>query len=114
VTKDSWVQQFAGAITVCNAQGTILEMNDKAVQAFQEQGGRALIGTDVLDCHPEPARTRLQRMLKTQQANVYTVEKRGVKKLIYQTPWYKDGQYAGFIELVLEIPAETPHFLRDG
>ncbi len=48
-----------------------------------------------------------------QQANVYTIEKHGKKKLIYQTPWYRDGKYAGFIELSLVIPEEMPHFIRD-
>jgi hypothetical protein len=33
--------------------------------------------------------------------------------LIYQTPTYRDGKYAGFIELSLEIPKEIPHFIRD-
>jgi PAS domain-containing protein len=114
MTHHPWVQEFPGAITICDPDGIILEMNDKAAQAFQEQGGRDLIGTNLLDCHPEPARAKLKRLLKTRQANVYTIEKRGVTKLIYQTPWYQDGQYGGFVELALEIPASMPHFVREG
>ncbi len=45
--------------------------------------------------------------------NVYTIEKTGRKKLIYQTPWYRAGEYAGFVELSLEIPWEMAHFIRD-
>ena len=41
-----------------------------------------------------------------------TFEKNGIKKLIYQSPWYRDGQYAGFVELSLEIPFDMPHFIR--
>jgi hypothetical protein len=52
-------------------------------------------------------------MLATGQANVYTIEKDGVKKLIYQAPWYREGEYAGFVEISLEIPAEMPHFVRE-
>jgi hypothetical protein len=37
-----------------------------------------------------------------------------VKKLIYQTPWYAGGEYAGFVEISLEIPFEMPHFIRQG
>ena len=37
-----------------------------------------------------------------------------MRKLIYQSPWYRDGAYAGFVELSLEIPAEMPHFVRQG
>jgi len=110
----SWVQEFPGAITVCNSEGIILEMNNQAVKMFQDQGGEALIGTNVLDCHPEPARTKVKRLLETQQTNVYTIEKRGVKKLVYQAPWYQDGRFGGLVELVLEIPAQMPHFVRSG
>ncbi len=35
-----------------------------------------------------------------------------LKKMIFQTPWYKNGTYAGFMELSLEIPFEMPHFVR--
>jgi transcriptional regulator with PAS, ATPase and Fis domain len=109
-----WVKEFSGSITVCDPDGIVLEMNDKSRQAYQADGGEKLIGTNMLDCHPEPARAKLQQLLDTQTANVYTIEKNGVKKLIYQTPWYRDGRYAGFVELALEIPAQMPHFIRGG
>jgi transcriptional regulator with PAS, ATPase and Fis domain len=109
----SWVTGFPGGITVCDTEGIILEMNDKSLEIFREDGGDKLLGANVLDCHPEPARSQLKQMMDTQQANVYTIEKKGRKKLIYQTPWYQDGKYCGFIELSLEIPAQMPHFVRD-
>jgi transcriptional regulator with PAS, ATPase and Fis domain len=109
----SWVKEFPAAITVCDPDGIILEMNDKAAEAFTEDGGRGLIGKNLLDCHPEPARSKVERMLDKQKKNVYTIEKKGKKKLIYQTPWYKDDVYSGFVELSIEIPFEMPHFLRD-
>lgn len=112
MSEHSWIAEFPGAITVCDANGIILEMNDRAAPSFAEEGGRALIGKNLLDCHPEPARTKTKRLLETQQKNVYTIEKKGVKKLIYQSPWYHDGKFAGLIELALEIPFEMPHFVR--
>lgn len=108
-----WFKEFPGAITVCDTDGIILEMNDAAAEVFKDDGGRELISKNVLDCHPDPARGQLERMIDKQQKNVYTIEKKGKKKLIYQTPWYKDSQYAGFIELALEIPFDMPHFIRD-
>jgi transcriptional regulator with PAS, ATPase and Fis domain len=110
----SWVQAFTGSITVCDPEGIILEMNHKAIESFKEQGGKKLIGTNLLDCHPEPARTKLKRLMEAQKANVYTVEKNGKRKFIYQTPWYQDEQYGGFVELILEIPEKMPHFVRKG
>jgi transcriptional regulator with PAS, ATPase and Fis domain len=109
---NEWVKEFPASITVCDEEGVILEMNDKSVQTFAEDGGRKLIGSNILDCHPEPARTKTEHMLAAQEKNVYTIEKNGVKKLIYQSPWYKDGKYAGFVEIALEIPWELPHFVR--
>lgn len=108
----SWVQGFPGAITVCDAEGIILEMNDQARRVFASDGGEKLIGANLFDCHPEPARSKLKRLMETRQTNVYTIEKKGSKKLIYQTPWYQDGKYCGFVELSLEIPFEMPHFVR--
>jgi transcriptional regulator with PAS, ATPase and Fis domain len=112
MSEHSWVNEFPGAITVCDTNGIILELNDQAAQSFAADGGKALIGKNLLDCHPEPARTKTQRLLETQQKNVYTIEKKGVKKLIYQSPWYRDGKFAGLVELSLEIPTEMPHFIR--
>jgi len=66
----------------------------------------------VFDCHPEPARSELKHLMEAHQPNVYTIEKNGLKKLIYQTPWYQNGAFAGFIELSLEVPFELPHFVR--
>jgi transcriptional regulator with PAS, ATPase and Fis domain len=111
--ENSWVKEFSGAVTLCDPDGIILEMNDKAALTFKEDGGRTLIGKNVFDCHPEPARSELAGLMKAHQRNVYTVEKNGVRKLIYQSPWYLNGEYAGFIELSLEIPFEMPHFMRD-
>ncbi|MCS7009832.1 MAG: PAS domain-containing protein [Anaerolineales bacterium] len=108
-----WFKELPLEITICDADGILLDMNDAAAEVFREDGGRALIGSNVLDCHPEPARRKLEQMMKHRQKNVYTIEKNGRKKLIYQTPWYKDGQYAGFVELSMDIPSDIPHFLRN-
>jgi transcriptional regulator with PAS, ATPase and Fis domain len=111
--NNNWIKEFPGAVTVCDSQGIIIEMNDKAAKSFQEDGGYELIGKNLLECHPEPSRTKLKELLETQTKNVYTIEKNGVKKIIYQVPWFTDGKYSGFVELSLEVPFEMPHFVRD-
>ena len=107
-----WIKEFPASITVCDKEGIILEMNDKAAKGYEKDGGRALIGCNILDCHPEPARSKTQGMLTTGEKNIYTIEKNGVRKLIYQSPWFVEGSYAGFVELAIEIPWEMPHFVR--
>jgi len=112
MSEHDWVKEFPCTIWVCDRDGIMLEMNDHA--ADTQEGGRNLIGTNILDCHPEPARTKLAEMLASGQANIYTIEKTGKRKLIYQAPWYENGVYAGFVELSLPLPAEMPHFVRKG
>jgi len=112
MNENEWIKEFPAAITVCDEAGVILEMNDKAAKTFESDGGRELISKNMLDCHPEPARTKTERLLASREKNVYTIEKNGIKKLIYQSPWFKDGRYAGFVELSLEIPFELQHFIR--
>ncbi len=112
MTEHDWIREFPAAITVCDPQGLLLAMNDRAAKTYEKDGGYALIGRNMLDCHPDPARSKVERMLAAHEKNVYTIEKNGVKKLIYQSPWFKDGKYAGFVEISLEIPWEVPHFVR--
>ena len=111
--RHAWVKEFAGAVTVCDAGGRIVEMNDRSAEVFAKDGGTGLVGKNVLDCHPEPSRTKLKGMMAAGRANVYTIQKGGKKKLIFQSPWYDGGRYAGFVELSVEIPWDMPHFNRD-
>ena len=100
------------AVTVCTKDGTIIDMNGKSRKTFLKPGQTELIGQNVLDCHPEPARTFLADMLENPRTNVYTVEKEGLKKLIFQTPWYDGQEYAGFMELSIVLPAQIPNRVR--
>lgn len=100
------------AITVCDGTGVVVEMNEKSKATFAKYGGGELVGKSLVECHPEPARTKLVGLLKSPATNAYTISKNGVRKLIYQTPWYKDGEFAGLVEFSLEIPGDMPHFER--
>lgn len=108
-----WANELPAAVTVCDTEGVVLAMNDRAAESFAKDGGRRLIGTNLLDCHPEPSRTRLVELLRSGRVNAYTIEKAGEKKLIYQAPWYEGREYRGLVELVLPLPEELPHFVRD-
>jgi len=107
-----WVKGFAGAVTVCDKDGRILEMNEQACLVFAKSGGADLVGASLLECHPEPARGKLDKMLENPSVNAYTIEKNGMKKLIYQAPWYDNGQFGGFVEVSLPLPDNMPHFVR--
>jgi hypothetical protein len=108
----AWVQGLPAAATVTAADGTILAMNDRAAESFAEDGGRALIGRSVFDCHPEPSRTTTIELYRAMAPNNYTIRKNGQKKIIHQLPWYRDGSFAGFVEISIPIPDEMPHHDR--
>lgn len=114
MTTHAWSKEFPAAITISDSNGIILDMNEQAAESFALEGGKKLIGTNVLDCHPEPARSKLEDMMRERRKNAYTIEKHGIKKMVYQAPWYENSEYRGFVEISFEIPFEMPHFLRKG
>ncbi|RPH91962.1 PAS domain-containing protein [candidate division KSB1 bacterium] len=112
INNSLWLDNAPFAATVCDKAGIIQYMNRKACETFASDGGEKLIGTNVLDCHPEPSRTKVLDMLERGESNIYTIEKNGVKKLIYQMPRIEHGKLCGLVELSLEIPFDMPHFIR--
>ncbi len=108
-----WIKEFPGAITICDTQGIILEMNEASILVNAKDGGKELVGKNLLDCHPEPAFSKLKKMLEDHLSNIYTEEENGQKKLIYQVPWYQDGKPAGLVELLLPIPVDAAQIVRD-
>ena len=113
MNADDWTREFPAAVTVCDERGVILAMNQAAGETFKGSGVRSLIGKSLLDCHPEPARGRLSDMLKNPKSNTYTIEKGGVRKLIHQSPGYRDGRFAGLVELSIVLPARMAHHARE-
>lgn len=107
-----WIKEFPAAITVCDKQGVVIEMNDKACATFANDGGAKLIGHSLKDCHKPESWDKILNMLEHGVNNVYTIEKNGIHKLIYQQPWYKDGIVAGVVEMSIEIPKDMPHYVR--
>jgi transcriptional regulator with PAS, ATPase and Fis domain len=112
MAEHAWIEEFPASISVCDANGIIIAMNAHVAKAFEKQGGNKLIGTNLMDCHPEPARTRLKKLMESRQTNTYTTERNGVKKLVHQAPWTQNGQYAGYVEIIIELPQTMPHFKR--
>lgn len=98
------------AITVCDKEGNILSMNDKSVAV--NSPNEDIIGRNLMDCHPPMAQKQIADMLQNHNTNAYTIEKNGQKKLIYQTPWYKNGEFSGLIEFSIVLPENMPHFIR--
>lgn len=105
-----YLEQINCAVTVCDRDGIILFMNERARATFARHGD--LIGHNLFDCHSPASIQKIRHMLATGESNSYTIEKEGVHKMIYQTPWRQDGEIAGMIEISMVIPQEMPHYVR--
>ena len=110
--EQNWANELNIAITLSDEEGKIIYMNDKSAKTFEKEGGKKLLGTRLKECHNANSNQMIERLMNNQETNVYTIEKNGIKKLIYQTPWYENGKFMGLAEFSLEIPYEMPHFKR--
>lgn len=99
----NWTKELDAVISVCDAKGIIIDMNDKAIEHFAGFGGKDLLGNPLVDCHPEPSKTMLKQMLTNHSPNTYITEKNGVRKLVAQLPWWEENQFQGFVEIQIEI-----------
>ena len=107
-----WFEQLPCSVVVCDRKFTILYLNEKAARDHAEDGGRALVGKDLMDCHPPEAQAKLREVLASGRPNLYTIEKKRKRKLVYQCQWKKGGRVAGLAQLVIELPAELPNHMR--
>jgi hypothetical protein len=87
-------------------------MNDKAAEVNKEEGGKALIGKSLMDCHPPEAQKRLKEVMLSGRPHAFTIEKKGVKKLVNQGHWKRKGQVGGLVELYFELPKDTQDLKR--
>lgn len=106
----NWADELTCAVTVCDREGVVIYQNAKARLTFGKYGD--LIGKNLKDCHGEKSWTKIQELMKSEKTNTYTIDKAGVKKLIYQSPWFVEGVVKGMVEFSIELPAEMPHFIR--
>ena len=97
------------AITVSKKDGEIVYQNDSSIDVNGDARGR-----DLMKCHNERSQQIIQHLLDEAATNVYTISKKGKKKLIYQTPWYDDDKSvpAGLVEFSIVLPEEIPHYVR--
>jgi PAS domain-containing protein len=107
-----WFEQLPCSVTVCDKKYTILYMNDRAAEITSKEGGKALIGKSLMDCHPPKAQVKLKKLMASGRPNVYTTETSGTKKLVYQCHWKKGGRLGGLVEFSFELPNDIPNSIR--
>lgn len=110
-TVPDWAEEMNCAITVCDRNGVILYMNAKSRETYIKHGN--LIGKNLMDCHSDRSKSIIRDLLETGGQNVYTIEKDGIRKMIYQSAWKENGKVMGLCEISVILPEEIPHCRRD-
>ncbi|NLI36902.1 MAG: PAS sensor protein [Bacteroidales bacterium] len=105
-----WAEQMDCAVTVCDKDGIIIYMNEKSRKTFEKYGN--LIGKNLMDCHNPSSIAKIKELLATSGNNTYTIEKNGVKKIIYQTAWKENDIVSGLVEISIVLPEEVPNHIR--
>ena len=73
-----------------------------------------MVGKNLFPCHNPHSQAIIRRLLEEGATNAYTIEKKGVKKVIYQSAWRKeDGTVGGLVEFSMIVPFEMPHHVRE-
>lgn len=107
-----WADDVDYAVTIADKDCTIIYMNRRSRTTFCKNG-EELVGKNLMDCHPEHAKTIIRRLLKEGGSNAYTITKNGVNKLIFQSAWKINGEITGLVETSMILPADMKHFDRD-
>lgn len=102
-----WADELDCAVTACDTECIVLYQNARSIAVNGDVRGRSLI-----PCHHDRSRGIIAQLVAEGGKNVYTIQKQGVRKLIYQTVWRREGAIAGLVEFSMEIPEEMPHYIR--
>ncbi len=107
-----WAETLQCAVTVCDADGVVIYMNERSRSTFSADGS-SMVGKSMIPCHNERSQAIIRKMLTEGVTNCYTINKKGVRKLIYQSPWKKDdGTVGGLVEISIVLPDEMPNYVR--
>jgi PAS domain-containing protein len=113
VVPGEWWESLPYSVMVCDRRFRLLYMNEKGSELTSKDGGRALVGTNILRCHPPKAQRRLRKILASGRPFVYTVTEKGRTKMTYEAVWRRDGRIEGLVEIHMLLPQRMPHRVRD-
>lgn len=100
----SIVEQDLCAVVICNPEHEIIYMNPAAKARYAKQGGAALIGSNLLNCHNMQSREQIQKVLAWFQESpdhnrVYTFHNEKENKDVYMIALRNEaGTLIGYYE----------------
>ena len=92
----SLLDQDTSAVVICDTAHKIIYMNPVACQRYSKNGGEALLGKNLLDCHHDRSRQMINRVLdwfreKSTNNCVHTYYNEKENKDVYMVA-LRDGQ----------------------
>jgi PAS domain-containing protein len=98
-----------GEVVVADENIDIVYLNEAAIRHYEKDGGAALIGRSLLDCHNPESRRQIKEMYEAfargdLQARQWLIPKDGYARRAMVMPVVQDGQVKGCLELVIEEP----------
>lgn len=100
----SVLDQDRAPVVLCDLSHTVLYMNPAAGERYAHQGGMALVGTSLLDCHTPKANEMIRRVVDWFQADrthnlIYTFRNDKENKDVYMVALRDgDGALIGYYE----------------
>jgi transcriptional regulator with PAS, ATPase and Fis domain len=110
--SSEWFEQLPCSITVCDRNYKILYMNAMSAKVNKESGGKSLVGKNLMDCHPPEAQAKLEEVMTSGKPHAYTTERKGIRKMVYQSHWKRNGRVGGLVELYFELPRVVENHVR--
>jgi GAF domain-containing protein len=107
-----YFNEIENQVTICDAVGKMLYMNQKSIEIFEGSGGIKLMGSNIYACHPGESYHKFKQIMDAQKSNTYFTLKNGNKKLVQQIPWFIKQKFGGFIEISIPITDSIQTFDR--
>ena len=58
-----WTKEFPASILMCDNNGFVTDMNEKAAATFADDGGYALVGENLFECHTAASNEKIKESL---------------------------------------------------
>ena len=97
--NNPFIEYQCVSITICDTEAIVVYQNDISKKTFGSVVGRSLF-----DCHPPKAAEKIRHLLANDGTNAYTISKKGLKKLIYQTTWKNERADTGTYRVFYGYP----------
>lgn len=100
----SIVDQDLCAVVICNLEHEIIYMNPAAKTRYAKQGGAALVGSSLLECHNTQSREQIQQVMSwfqesTDHNRIYTFHNEKENKDVYMVALRdQNGSLIGYYE----------------